>query len=215
MAVEPFGEEHVARHLAGDGGMQLLHLVLDEGVAGLPHHGHTARFRDRIRQRLRTLHVENDRLTATGPREHVTRVQEQQVVAPDDRAVRVHDADAIGITIECDTDVRALLLHGPDQVEQIFLDGRIGVVIRERAITLAEEIRGIDVHAREDHFSERATRTVACIEHDLEPTRQWPGALDDVIRICRVQILGAYRTGVRSCRRIEQFAQALNTAAMQ
>src|SRR5947208_2619206 len=59
-AVVAVGEEHVARHLARERRLHLLHLLLDEGVARLPHDGNAARLANRVGERLAALHVEDD-----------------------------------------------------------------------------------------------------------------------------------------------------------
>lgn len=41
-AVPVFGEEHVAGHFSGKGGVHFVHARLDEGVPGGPHHGYAA-----------------------------------------------------------------------------------------------------------------------------------------------------------------------------
>ena len=63
-------------------------------------------------KRLRALHVEDDRLSRARALEHVARVEDQDPVAPDDVAVVVDDADAIGVAVERDADLGAVFLHG-------------------------------------------------------------------------------------------------------
>ena len=72
-------------------------------------------------------------------RENIARVDDEEMIAPDDLAVFVDDADSVGIAIERDADVRAVLLHRGDQVLEILGNRRIGMMVREGAVALAEQ----------------------------------------------------------------------------
>src|SRR6185503_20512687 len=148
--VKPFREEHVARHLAADRRVRLVHLVFDQRMAGLPHHRNATRFRNGFRQRLRRLDIENDRLTLSSALERITSVDDQQVVAPDNLAGAIDDADAIRVTVEGDPDVGPLLFHGRDQVLEIPGDCRIRVVIRKGPVAFAEEKMRLDSKLSEE-----------------------------------------------------------------
>ena len=52
----------------------------------------------------------------------------------------VHEADAIGVAVERDAQVRALAPDGRDQVLEVLGDRRIGMVVRERAVALREQV---------------------------------------------------------------------------
>src|SRR5262245_40087156 len=115
VSVKALAEEHVAGHLAGDGRVHLAHLVLDERVAGLPHHGLSARLLYSHRQRLRALHIEDDRLTTSGALENVARVEDEDPVSPHDLAVAVDHADAVRVAVEGDPDLRTIGANGRDE----------------------------------------------------------------------------------------------------
>ena len=170
VAVEALGEEHVPGHLAADRRVQLVHLVLHERVPGLPHHRHALRLHDLVGKRLRALHVEDDRLPWPRALEHVARVEDEDVIAPDDVAVAVDDADAVRVAIEARRrDRRRSLRTAAMRSCEILDDRRIGMVIRERAVALAEQARPLDVEMVEELGRDERTGAVAAVDDDLEP----------------------------------------------
>ena len=183
VAVEPFGEEHVPRHLAADRRVQLVHLVLHQRVPGLPHHGHSLRLHDLIGQRLRALHVEDDRLPGPRALQHITRVQNEHVIAPHNVAIAIDDANAIRIAIEADAEIRAARAHGLDEILEILDDRRIGVMVRERAVALAEQSRPLDIEMIEELGGDERADAVAAVDDDLEPARELPGARYNVVDV--------------------------------
>jgi len=62
-AVPVAAEEHVPAHLAGQRGLELLHLLFDQGVAGLPHRRLQADAGELCREHFRALHVEDHGVT--------------------------------------------------------------------------------------------------------------------------------------------------------
>ena len=100
-------------------------------------------------------------------REHVPCVQDQEVVAPHDLAALVDDADSIRVAIEPDPDVRSLAAHRGDQVLEILDDGRIGMVVGERAVALRKQIRGVSP-SRGNSRPDQRPRTVAAVETTLK-----------------------------------------------
>src|SRR5712675_1065241 len=148
--------------------MGLVHLLLDDGVSGLPHDRRSSGFRDRFRQRLRRLDVENDRLSLSRPRQHVARVDDQKIIPPHDLARPVDDADAVRISVERDADVGAVLFHGRDEVFQVSGDRWIGMVVGKRAVALTEEKTRVDAEPREELWRNERARTVPAIDDDLE-----------------------------------------------
>src|SRR5205814_1527093 len=93
--------------------------------------------------------VEDDRLALTGPRQYVPRVDDEDAVAPDDRSVFVDDADAVGVAIESNTDFGVVLSYRRDQVLEVLRNGRIRMVVRERAVALAEQPGSLTAEPRD------------------------------------------------------------------
>src|SRR5205814_5154380 len=71
-AVKTLREEHVTRHLAADRRMGLVHLLLDQGMARLPHHWNTPSLLDGFGKGLRSFNIEHDRLALAGSSQGVT-----------------------------------------------------------------------------------------------------------------------------------------------
>src|SRR5438552_1636361 len=132
-SVESFGEEHVPRHFTADGRVSLVHLFFDQRMPGLPHHGNTAGFFHRLGKRLGSFYIENYRLALAGALQHVARIDDKQVVAPDNLAAVIDDADTVRVTVKRNTDIGAILLYRADECFHVFWNGRIGVVIGKRS----------------------------------------------------------------------------------
>src|SRR4051812_29104981 len=140
-------------------------------MAGLPHHWNAARFFYGFGQRLRRFDIEHDRLTFAGAGEHITSVDDQQVVAPDDLAITIDHADTIGVAIEGDAEVGSFPLHGANQVLEILWNGRIRVMVRESAVALAEQIRRRDAKAWKETRYDKRAGAVTAVENHLEIAR--------------------------------------------
>ena len=142
VAVETLAKEHVARHLTGDRRMRLLHLVLDEGMSGLPHDRLATGAFNGIGERLRRLHVEDDRLARASPREDVTGIDNENSITPHDLTRLIDDADAIRVAIEGDADLRAVFFHGSNEILEILRYRGIRMMIREGPVALAKQASG-------------------------------------------------------------------------
>ena len=129
-AVPAMLEEDMAAHLAGERRAGLLHLRLDQAVAGLPHQRLAAELGDPVEQRLARLHVGDDgraRLLL----EHRLGEDREQLVAPDHAALAVDRANPVAVAVERDSEVELLVGDKPLQVGEVLLDRRIGVVVGE------------------------------------------------------------------------------------
>src|SRR4051794_22917586 len=113
-------------------------------MARLPHHRNSPGFLYRLRQILGCLHVEYDRLTFAWTAEGDTRLHDQQIVTPDDLAAIVDPPNSVSIPVEGDTEVRPVFLNGGSQRLEDLRDGRIGMVVGQRPIALAEQAAGLD-----------------------------------------------------------------------
>src|SRR3546814_3564302 len=104
----------VAAHLAGQLGLGLAHLRLDQRVPGLPHQRAAAVTQDVAGQAAGALDVEQDH-RARVAFEHVGGEQHQQAVGEDVLAVAGDHAEAVAIAVEGDAQVG---LEARDRVDQ-------------------------------------------------------------------------------------------------
>src|SRR3546814_20086888 len=98
-AVPAFGEEEVAAHLAGQLGLDLAHLRLDQRVPGLPHHRAAAVAQDVALQATAALDVVPDH-SARIALEHVCGEQHQQAAGADVDAAPGEPAAAVPVAAE-------------------------------------------------------------------------------------------------------------------
>src|SRR5215210_5243003 len=147
-AIKSFGEEHVARHLPSNRRVSLVHLLFDQGVSGLPHHRNSASFLDGLCQRLGSLDVKHDRLALARTRQYIARIDDEEIIAPDDLALLVDHADAVRVSIDCDPDVGTIFLHGCNQGLDVLGDRRVGVMIRKGSVALAVKTPRLDAKLR-------------------------------------------------------------------
>src|SRR5512138_3096101 len=160
-------EEDVAAHLAREDGLLLLHLRLDEAVPRLPHDRAAAALRDVVVEREGALHLADDR-GARHLGEERAREEDHELVAPEDVPLLVDRADAIGVAVVGDPDVRLRLEHLRLQVLEVLLDGGIRVVVREPAVHLDEERHDLDPERLEERHRDDAARPVPRVDDDLE-----------------------------------------------
>src|SRR5690606_9611965 len=98
----------------------------------------------------------------------VLRKDREELVAPDDAAKIVDDADAIAIAIETDAEAGVDALYRLDQILQIFRDRRIGVMVREIAVDLIEQQHMPPRQLRDDLTQRLAGGAVATVPDDAE-----------------------------------------------
>ena len=96
---------------------------------------------------------------------------------------RVDDSDSVGIAVEPDAQVRAGGAHGLDEILEILDDRRIGMMIREGSIALAEQPCPLDVELIEELGRHERADAVAAVDDDLEPARELARARDDVLHV--------------------------------
>ena len=145
--------------------MHFLHPRLDERVAGLPHLRPGTRLDERLRQHLGALHVEHHRRAGAEAAHRVAAVEHEELVAEEDLARLVHRADAVGVAIERDAELGAVPPHLGLQVAQVLGDGRVGMMVREGAVRLAEERRHLGAELAERLDRDDAARAIAAIDH--------------------------------------------------
>src|SRR5256714_1717710 len=118
-AVKTLREEHVTRHLAANRCMGLVHFLLDQGMASLPHHWNTPGLLDGFGERLRSFDIEHDRLALAGSSQGVTGVNDEEGVAPDDLTRIADAADPIGVTTERNAAASAISPPGAHEGLQV------------------------------------------------------------------------------------------------
>src|SRR3954469_5187021 len=182
-AVEAFREKHVARHFATDGCVRLMHLLLDERVTRLPHHGYAAGLLHRFGQRLGRFDIEYDRLAPARPGQRITRVQDEQVVAPDYVTGVVDDTDPIGVAVERNSNVGVVLLYSGNQRLEIFRHRRIRMVIRKGAVALAEETAWLDAELGKKLRRHHCARTISAVDDNLQIAGQLPDPAGYVVDV--------------------------------
>src|SRR5687768_1144026 len=169
-SVPALGEEHVPGHLTGDRRMRLVHLFLDQRVSRLPHEGLAAGLLDFFRERLRALHVEYDGLTLPCPSQYIARVHDEDVIAPDDLAFFVHDADSVSVAVERNADLRAISFNGSDKVHQIRGNRRIWMMVGKGPVAFPEENSGRHADSVEESLRDDRPCTVPAVDYTFQRT---------------------------------------------
>src|SRR4029079_6229926 len=108
-------------------------------MPGLPHHRRSACLLDCFREGLGTFHVEDYRLTLSRSRDYVARVDDQDLISPDDLALFVDHADAICVTVEGNSNISAIAFNSCNEIAEILRDSWIGMVVGKRSVALAEK----------------------------------------------------------------------------
>jgi len=88
---------------------------------------------------LGTFHVEDYRLTLSRSRDYVARVDDQDLISPDDLALFVDHADAICVTVEGNSNISAIAFNSCNEIAEILRDSWIGMVVGKRSVALAEK----------------------------------------------------------------------------
>jgi hypothetical protein len=127
------GEEDVAAHLAGERRAGLGELRLDRRMPGRQHQRPSAELGDLVEENLARLDVGED-LRARDARQDIAREHDHQLVAPENAAARVDDADAIAVAVKGDAEFAAVVAHRLLELNEIFRNGRVGVMGREISV---------------------------------------------------------------------------------
>ena len=151
-------------------------------MAGLPHDPAPAVPGDVVVEALRALHLGDDH-RARVARQHVASEEHEELVAPDDAALRVRDADAVGVAVEGDAELGPRLGDGADQGTHVVGDRRVGVVVREAAIRVAEQLAHPRPEPAVDVRRDRARRPVAGVDHDVDRAREAAHPPGDVVLV--------------------------------
>src|SRR5438105_1725899 len=93
-------------------------------MPGGRHDGASTRACDLVEQYLARLYIRQDRSPRV-PIQHIARQYHHQLIAPQDPALRVDDANAVAVSVEGNAEIAALARHGLLQLSQILRDRRI------------------------------------------------------------------------------------------
>ncbi len=94
----------------------------------------------------------------------------------------IHRADAVGITIERDSQLGAGPANLGLKIGEILRNGGIGMVIGEGSVGFAEERRHFGAERPQGRNRDQAADSVATIHHDMHRTFE-PVALDDGLAV--------------------------------
>ncbi len=161
-------ETDVPRQLSSDRSARFPHLLLHQRMAGLPHDGLASCRLKHLRQRLRTLDVENQLLPGPFPVQQIQPEQQKQEIAPHHAAMLVHGAQAIGVTVEAYPHLGVGASHLGDHVSDVLVHRGIGVVIGEGPVRLAIQRRDASAQALEEPLGNDGPRAVPAVDHRLD-----------------------------------------------
>ena len=176
-AVPVVGKEHVAGHFTGERSADFLHLGLDDGVPGGPHHGGAAVRLDVVEKAAGALHVRDDRGAGLAGQQ-LTGVEGQDFVAEKQAPVGIDDAEAVGVSIQPDAEIGLFFLHAGHERLHVGLYDGIGVVVGEIAVRLAEHGDDRCAEFGEDVRADFTARAVAAVEHHFDRAGQLEAAED-------------------------------------
>jgi len=160
-------------------------------VAGLPHDGLPAVPGDVVHQHLRALDVEDD-LGARVAGEEIPGEEGQQQVRLVAPPLLVHDADPVGVAVVGHAHVRADLERPGHQVPHVLLHLRIGEMVGEGAVGLAEELDDLAAQTAQQLGGENPRDPVARVHHHLQRSPQGhPGG--DRVPVLLARVAGRAR----------------------
>ena len=105
-------------------------------------------------------------------RQHTARIENEQLVAPQEPPGLVHHPDAIGVAVEADPEVGVHRPHPRHQIDHVLLDGGVGDVVGEVAVRF--DVEALDLAADRFQQADRDDpgRTVAAIDRDAQRPHQ-------------------------------------------
>jgi hypothetical protein len=129
------------------------------------------------------LDVEHD-VGAGVARQQLEREHHQQAIRGHDHAARADHADAVGIAVEGDAEIGVVLANLGDEPAQVARHRRIGRVIWESRVELAEQRHHVAAKLLQQLDRYHRGRAVAAVDNDLEP------AIDQHIVAHGAQVIG-------------------------
>ena len=166
-AVPALAEEEVAAHLAGQFGLGLAHLGLDQRVPGLPHQRAAALAQDVVGQLAGALDVV-DHHGARIALQHIGGEQHQQPVREHHLAFLGHHAQAVAVAVEGQAQVGVEALDHLHQVLEVVRLARVRVVVGEAAVDLAVQRDHLGADGLQQARGDVAGNTIAGVDHHLQ-----------------------------------------------
>ena len=131
-------EEQMPAHLAGKRRTLTPHGLTHAHVPGRSHHRPATEPRDLLEEHPARLDITHDAGPGRIP-QHLAGEQQQHLVGPDYRTRLIHHAQAIAVTVECNTEIRPFGTHRRAQLPQVRCDRWIGMMCREASVNLGVE----------------------------------------------------------------------------
>src|SRR5690606_13284970 len=126
---------------------------------------------------------EDDGLALSGARKNVASVQDEQMIAPDYIAFRVHNANPVGISVKRDAQFCTILAHGSDQVFQVLDDRRVRMMVGKGAVAFAEQPASVQLQPFKELRRNQGTRSVTAVENHLHRSRNRACSLENVLQV--------------------------------
>ncbi len=150
-------------------------------MSRLPHQRRAAVALDPRLQIAGGLHVVDHRCAGVAG-EHVGGEQHQLPIGVDDRSVAGDDAETVAIAVEREPELVVGSREAADQILKILRLRRIGVMIGEVPVDVAEKFRHRATQPAEKFGRVGAGDAVAAVDRDLHPSRD-PQVSDDAVQV--------------------------------
>ena len=150
-------------------------------MAGFFHDGFAAVFFNPWSQQAGGFDVEDD-FRARIAAQYVLGEQHQLAVGVDDVAVFGDDAQTVGIAVKSQADFCIAVFQRGNQILQVFRFGRVGMVVRESAVHLAEQFDYFVAQRAVERACKRAAHAVAGVDDDFHRAFEFDVS-DDVVAV--------------------------------
>ena len=190
-------EVEVAAVLAAEDGVGLGHRLLDEAVAHAGPHRGPAQLADQLGHAAARDQVVDHRGAGVAAQLPLGD-QRRQRRGRDHDAALVDEEAAVGVAVERQADVGALLDDARLEVDQRRRVNRVRLVVGERAVELEVHRHQLDLLVAEqarDGRHRQPGHAVAGVGHDREPTALHRRELEQVGGVRRQHVLVAHRAG--------------------
>ena len=154
-------------HLAAVGTVHLAHLLLDERVAGLAHDRHAAKALHGVDGVPGEPRVVDDARAGLFDEECLGQ-QADDVVALDERALRVVEEAAVVVTIPGDAHIGAGFAQRFERGPAVFFEHGVGHALRKLAVRLVPHLDELERQMRLELVDGKTRAAIARVHHHLE-----------------------------------------------